>query len=321
MKPDERTEIATDQIVDYVNPTYCSLQSLFDFDNSSLYIGYQSASKLIKNISVIKPLYIIKYVISGKGYLKIGGRTYRVTAGDVFMLPKNVLISYYSDPDDPFAYYYIGVDGMNIEKTLARCGLSEDTPVRRYQSPEVGKAFERICMKLKTYAFTDNLAAISDFYGLLSVMSEYDRDNTVALRRNDVNYVNYAIHYIKENYAYNVSVSEIAERLGIGRSYFSALFRRETGASPQEYLLRFRISQACKLIALGMSVTEAGSHCGFNSPTNFSVQFKKFMLVTPREYLVRSRERDKEEASVAAPPPPNKDDLRFFRKPDGDFNG
>lgn len=303
MKPDERTEIATDQIVDYVNPTYCSLQSLFDFDNSSLYIGYQSASKLIKNISVIKPLYIIKYVISGKGYLKIGGRTYRVTAGDVFMLPKNVLISYYSDPDDPFAYYYIGVDGMNIEKTLARCGLSEDTPVRRYQSPEVGKAFERICMKLKTYAFTDNLAAISDFYGLLSVMSEYDRDNTVALRRNDVNYVNYAIHYIKENYAYNVSVSEIAERLGIGRSYFSALFRRETGASPQEYLLRFRISQACKLIALGMSVTEAGSHCGFNSPTNFSVQFKKFMLVTPREYLVRSRERDKEEASVAAPPP------------------
>ena len=52
-----------------------------------------------------------------------------------------------------------------------------------------------------------------------------------------------------------------------------------------------------------MSVTEAGSHCGFNSPTNFSVPFKKFMLVTPREYLVLSRERDKEEASVAAPPP------------------
>lgn len=297
LNPEEKPE----QIIDYVNPTYCTLQSRFDFDHSSLYVGYQSASKLIKNYSVIKPLYIIKYVISGKGYLKIGGRTYRVTAGDVFILPKNVLLSYYSDPDDPFAYYYIGVDGINIGKTLAQCGLSEETPVRRYNSG-IGDIFASVCSKLKTYSFADNLSAISDFYRLLSVMSEFDSDNAVALHRNDVNYVNYAIHYIKENYAYNVSVSEIADRLGIGRSYFSALFHRETGASPQEYLLRFRVSQACKLIALGMSVTEAGSHCGFNSPTNFSVQFKKIMFVTPREYLLRSRERDKEEASAAPPP-------------------
>lgn len=297
-----------EQIVDYVNPTYCTLQNRFDFDHSSLYVGYQSPTKQLKYYGVTKPLNIIKYVISGKGYLKIGGRTFLVSAGDVFMLPKNTLISYYADQDDPFSYYYVGVDGINVEKTLEQCGLSAETPVRRYASPEIGELFKVIFSKLKTYSFADNLSAISDFYKLLSVMSAFDPDNTVALGRNDVNYVNYAIHYIKENYAYNVSVSEIADRLGIGRSYFSVLFHRETGAPPQEYLLRFRISQACKLIALGMSVTEAGLHCGFNSPTNFSVQFKKVMSVTPREYLLRSRERDKEEASAASPPPGKNED-------------
>lgn len=289
-----------EQIIDYINPTYCALQNRFDFDHSSLYVGYQSPSKQIKNCSVIKPLHIIKYVISGKGYLKIGDRTFVVSAGDVFSLPKSVLISYYSDQDDPFSYYYIGVDGINIEKTLKQCGLSTETPVRRYDSPEVGDLFGSIYSKLKIYSFSDNLAAISDFYKLLSAMSGFADGNAVPLRRNDENYVNYAIHYIKENYAYDVSITEIADWLGIGRSYFSVLFHRETGATPQEYLLRFRINQACKLLALGMSVTEAGLHCGFNSPTNFSVQFKKIMSVTPREYLARSRERDKEEASATA---------------------
>ena len=295
-----KQEMKTDQVIDYINPTFCSLQSRFDFDNSSLYVGYQSASSLLINRGVIKPLYIIKYVISGKGCLEVGNRTYHVCAGDVFILPKNVFVSYYSDKTDPFSYYYVGVDGINIGKTLALCGLSESSPVRRYDE-RVGNLFKSIYDKFESYSLTSNLEAFSDFYKMLAIMSEIDAANMKPLHRNDVNYVNYAINYIKENYAYNVSVSEIAERLGIGRSYFSALFHRETGNSPQDYLLRFRISQSCKLISLGMSVTEAALHCGFNSPTNFSIQFKKIMSVTPRTYLTRARERDKEEAEAAEP--------------------
>lgn len=272
----------TDLKHDYVNLTFCTLQNALDFDLSSLYSGYQSATTAVRHFNVIRPLNVVKYIISGKGYLILSGRTYAVTAGDVFIIPQNVPTTYYADEKDPFSYYYFGIDGLNAAKTLESCGLSLSSPVRRYSDEKIESYFKEIYESLNTYALTDNLKAVSTFFTLLAAMSQFDPKNAVAQQRRDINYVNAAINRIKENYAYDMSVTELAADLGISRTYFSAVFKRETGMSPQEYLLRFRITQACQLISLNTSVAEAGTHCGFNSPANFCVQFKKIMGVSPR---------------------------------------
>ena len=276
---------------DYINLTFCTLQNILDFDLSSLYSGYQSATTAIKNFNVIRSLNVVKYIISGKGYVKLNGKTYPVSAGDVFIIPQNVPTTYCADEKDPFSYYYFGIDGLNAAKTLEACGLGASSPVRRYPDKKIGEYFKELYESLNTYALTDNLKAISTFFTLLAAMSQFDPKNTVAQQRRDINYVNAAINRIKENYAYDMSVTELAADLGISRTYFSAVFKRETGMSPQEYLLRFRITQACQLITLNTSVADAGTHCGFNSPANFCVQFKKIMGVSPRAYQQLVSER------------------------------
>ncbi len=295
------------KIPDYENITFCSLQNHFDLDHTSFYIGYQSASSLIRNVNVVKPVFIIQCVISGKGIFEINGKRYPLQTGDVFLLPKNLPISYIADETEPFAYYYIGMDGVDMEKTLKLCGLSVNSPVRNYKGVNVPAAMKSIFHLMQQHSVSANLKALAELYELFSCMAENDPKNTLPLRKQDIDYINAAIFYIKGNYANDISVSSIAEKLGIGRTYFSWLFHRETGMTPQTYLLRYRISQACKLLNMEMSVTQASSQCGFNSPVNFSIQFKKIVGITPRAFQQRARDKD----SGGSPEMPDDNDLLF----------
>lgn len=278
---------------DYENPTFCSLKNYFDFDHTSFYAGYQSAWKSIRNINSIKPVFIIQYVISGEGFLELKGKRYHLKQNDIFLLPKNIPVTYVADDKNPFSYYYIGMDGVNIEKTLNLCGLNINNPVRNYSSTEIFQEFEKIFKCLKNYSFSDNLEALASFYTLLCLMSKNNPQNSLSKKKQDINYINTAILYIKNNYNNDITVSSIAEKLGIGRTYFSWLFHKETGISPQNYILRFRIGQACKLINMEVSVTQTSSLCGFNSPSNFSTQFKKIVGCTPREFQLRAKDGEK----------------------------
>lgn len=286
------------KIQDYENLTFCSLQNHFDLDHSSFYVGYQSASRLIRNINAVKPVFIIQCIISGKGILELNGKSYHLHAGDVFLLPKNLPLTYIADETEPFAYYYIGMDGVDMEKTLKLCGLSVDSPVKHYRDTDIAAAMENIFHLMQQHSVSANLKALGKLYELFASMAESDPKNKLSLKKQDIDYINAAISYIKDNYANDISVSSIAEKLGIGRTYFSWLFHRETGITPQNYLLRYRISQACKLLNMEMSVTQASSHCGFNSPVNFSIQFKKIVGITPRAFQQRARDKNADEKTA-----------------------
>ena len=295
------------KIQDYENITFCSLQNHFDLDHTSFYVGYQSASKLIRNINAVKPVFIIQCVISGKGILELNRKRYSLKTGDIFLLPKNIPITYIADKSEPFSYYYIGMDGVDMEKTLKLCGLSVDSPVKNYTNINVAAAMKSIFLLMRQHSVSANLKALAELYELFASMAESDPKNKMTLKRQDIDYINAAIFYIKSNYANDISVASIAEKLGIGRTYFSWLFHRETGITPQNYLLRYRISQACKLLNMEMSVTQASSQCGFNSPVNFSIQFKKIVGITPRAFQQRARDKN----GVDTPKEPDNEDLLF----------
>lgn len=272
-----------------LNLTHPSLRNNFDFDHSSFYVGFQGAHKNIANIQLIKPVFILKYVISGEGSLTINNVTHKIKADDIFLLPKNVLLSYAAKEDNPFSYYYFGMDGVRIEQFFQLLGLTPEKPVKNYNDPEIKTLFIKLFELLKAHSVSSNLEAFSLLYRLFYLMSKSEKQNSTAQKNPDFTYINHAILYIKNNYNSDISIAELADQLGINRSYFSDLFKKQTKYSPQDYLLRYRIAQSCKLLTMEESVTAAGSKCGFNTPSNFSVQFKKVMGLTPNEFRIRAQ--------------------------------
>ncbi|WP_294387926.1 helix-turn-helix domain-containing protein, partial [uncultured Ruminococcus sp.] len=56
------------------------------------------------------------------------------------------------------------------------------------------------------------------------------------------------IKYIKENYAYEITLAELAEILPMSEGQFSRVFKQTMKMSPIQYLMRYRILQSCKLL-------------------------------------------------------------------------
>jgi signal transduction histidine kinase/AraC-like DNA-binding protein len=91
--------------------------------------------------------------------------------------------------------------------------------------------------------------------------------------------------YIRENYAGHPTREEIAHALGVSPNYVSRVFRRETGMTPWQYLTRYRVAQAQRLLATSNhNITEIASQVGIADPAYFSRVFHKETGQSPQQY-------------------------------------
>ena len=95
-----------------------------------------------------------------------------------------------------------------------------------------------------------------------------------------------AIAYIREHYQdSHLSVDMVCQHLGVGTTYFSSIFKKETGMNFVAYLTKIRMEEAVSLL----ENTEEKSYViagmvGYEEPTYFSYVFKKQYGVSPAKY-------------------------------------
>ena len=93
------------------------------------------------------------------------------------------------------------------------------------------------------------------------------------------------IGFIRDNYADRLSLEEIARAGSMSKSSCNNLFKKYTGHTPNEYLIRYRLDKAMELLASSDdSVEFISSLCGFNSSSYMTEQFVKCYNITPRQF-------------------------------------
>lgn len=97
--------------------------------------------------------------------------------------------------------------------------------------------------------------------------------------------INHAKRYIKEHFADSISLETVSSEVGFSGSYFSTLFRKETGKSFLEYLTDVRIEEAKILLRESrMTIENVAKSVGINDYKRFSKTFKKLTGISPKEY-------------------------------------
>lgn len=95
-----------------------------------------------------------------------------------------------------------------------------------------------------------------------------------------------AKQYIEEHYSdCELSVEKLCSHIGLSATYFSTLFKRETGLSFVAYLTQVRMEKALQLL----NTTEEKAYIiselvGYTEPNYFSYVFKKQYGVSPSKY-------------------------------------
>jgi AraC family transcriptional regulator len=94
-----------------------------------------------------------------------------------------------------------------------------------------------------------------------------------------------AIAYIHDHLTEDLTISAIANELGMSQYYFSRLFRQSLGIPPYQYVMEKRIERAQDLLKMtSLSVAQIAKQVGFSSQNQLTVQFRQFTGTTPSNY-------------------------------------
>ena len=104
-------------------------------------------------------------------------------------------------------------------------------------------------------------------------------------REKHISYVEEALKYIEANYSEAVTIQDLANWLGLERTYLYRLFKSMVGMSPQAYLLDVRIRQACTLLTHSdLTITNVARSVGYEDSLYFSRLFRRKKGQTPSQY-------------------------------------
>ena len=92
--------------------------------------------------------------------------------------------------------------------------------------------------------------------------------------------------FIDEHYTENLTLASLAKTFGYSPTYFSALFKKSFYMTLPQYINAVRVQKALPLLKTH-AVSSVYFLCGFNSPQQFFLHFKKIYGCTPYEYAKR----------------------------------
>ena len=97
---------------------------------------------------------------------------------------------------------------------------------------------------------------------------------------------NKVVEYIKEHYKEKISLEDIAKKFNYSVGHLCRKFKEEIGDSVVNYIIKYRISVAMKLLFENkeLSIEEIALDVGFNDVQFFDKTFKKFTGMTPGKY-------------------------------------
>jgi AraC family transcriptional regulator len=96
------------------------------------------------------------------------------------------------------------------------------------------------------------------------------------------------LDFINENYARDLSLAELAAVGGMSTFHFAREFKRATGETPHQYLIKTRVDRAKELLSRSeLPLVEVGFQSGFSHQSHFTRLFRKSTGTTPHSYRLR----------------------------------
>ena len=94
-----------------------------------------------------------------------------------------------------------------------------------------------------------------------------------------------AIFFVQQNYSQRISSDAMARICDMSGSHFSRAFKKVYNLTFQEFLLRYRVYQACKFLNGSTANIADIAYCvGFSDPSYFTRVFKRYVGVAPSEF-------------------------------------
>lgn len=224
------------------------------------------------------------YTLSGTGGFWDAAGTYSVPASKAFLVEKDDAEAGYFYPEDAsepwvfLAFNYNGLPAHAMTRALIqRYGsiytLPPETPiVRRLLGYEgEGQRFANIPVTDASQLVVELLLAL-----LAAGQTHEEADPVTELARRAI-----AIMSAQDD----VSVQDVAHRIGVSREHLSRCFHKRFGMSPRKFCLEQRMRKACVLLKeTDMPIKAIAEQLGYAEYSNFAHAFRQVTQMMPGEF-------------------------------------
>ena len=98
------------------------------------------------------------------------------------------------------------------------------------------------------------------------------------------------LSFIHKNYNKQITLNDISKSVNLSERECLRCFKNTLGISPIQYILKYRVSIATKMLRENKDpITIISDAVGFDSPSYFSKIFKRFIGITPTQYRNKSK--------------------------------
>lgn len=266
------------------------------FDNSQLPLLLYITRHAYTQEHMMRPLHRhdgiaeLLLVVSGTGHYIVQNHTYVIRTGDIILYNAGELHEVMAEQEQHIETLCFGMSGLRLQgyapEHLTQPG---HWYVRTCADEQNGMLFG-LCDTLHKHMRTLDSQSPDELcrYLLASIV-------LLALRQPEkpgelLDPREYALvtrirGYIDAHYAESVTLADISKALCISPYYAAHLFKRVTGSSPIQYLIRRRIGEAqTLLIGSDYTATQIATMVGYDNTNYFNTVFSRMVGLSPIRY-------------------------------------
>ena len=225
--------------------------------------------------------------LRGRGWVRVGKSSRAIRAGDFVWLRANTAHAYGSGAKDPWTIVWAHASGSELAGWEAMLGVAGDaspavTALPDDRLEELG--FDRVYAALERgFAARHLVAAAAALRQTLSTVAQLAADSHKT--RSAEERVALSIEGLRGDWLRPHRLGELATAARVSVAHYSALFRRRTGFSPIDFLIRQRVRHACRLLDTTTApIKEVSERAGYTDPYYFTRCFRRVMGASPRAY-------------------------------------
>ena len=231
--------------------------------------------------------YVIGFIEDGQRYLSCKGKEYTIESGDLILFnPGDNHICEQID-GNTLDYRCINIQTEVMSKAVfditgrGYLPYFETQVVFHSELVSLLKELHLMIMQEETDFRKEEIF----FFLLEQLIKEYTRQDLSIPKSEQSAEAKAICDYLEQNYMKNITLDDLRGITGLSKYYLLRSFTKQKGISPYSYLETIRINKAKKLLEQGVLPIDVALQTGFTDQSHFSNFFKKFIGLTPKQYM------------------------------------